>query len=225
MRISIAQLNPDALAASNIKIAIITNGGEGSWRGIKGYRRSLKCPFPVYMDTTRELYRAMGMQDGLDSNAAKSKERPKYHAHSIPIQVAFGVFRGLFRFPRGLPGSGSIPQLGGEVILKPDYECEWIHHMRNASDHTEAPDVARVAGCDLPTKAEADEFQAHQDSASSYAFSQSSSMAKAPLHGHDRDEEGRHWNRKSGLGGWMWRRKLRNDAAPRNHVSSFERPR
>jgi hypothetical protein len=54
---SIAKLDPDMLAAHNVKVAII---GCGGWKNIKTYRALFDCPFPLYSDTSRGLYTLMG---------------------------------------------------------------------------------------------------------------------------------------------------------------------
>jgi len=57
MRASIARLDPDTIAAAKVRVVIITNG---SWKGIKQYRQMMKCPFPMYVDPTLDLYRFLG---------------------------------------------------------------------------------------------------------------------------------------------------------------------
>jgi hypothetical protein len=54
---SIAHIDPDALKRHNIRLVIISNG---NWRHIKPYRELFKCPFPIYVDASRKLYRHMG---------------------------------------------------------------------------------------------------------------------------------------------------------------------
>lgn len=54
---SIAHIDPEALKRHNIRLVIISNG---NWRHIKPYRELFKCPFPIYVDASRKLYRHMG---------------------------------------------------------------------------------------------------------------------------------------------------------------------
>ena len=54
---SLALLDPVAIAKAGIRIVVISNG---SWKIIKSYRRILSCPFPIYVDGPRKLYRLMG---------------------------------------------------------------------------------------------------------------------------------------------------------------------
>lgn len=57
MQSSISQLDPDAVAASNIRVVVISCG---SWKIIKSYKRLFQCPFEVYVDAPRRLYQLMG---------------------------------------------------------------------------------------------------------------------------------------------------------------------
>jgi hypothetical protein len=54
---SLSQLDPDALEKAGIKVIIISNG---SWKIIKSYKELFKCPFPIYVDGPRKLYKLMG---------------------------------------------------------------------------------------------------------------------------------------------------------------------
>lgn len=54
---SVMQLDPEALAKANIRVAVISTG---SWKFIKKYRKLTKCPFPVYVDGAKRLYDLMG---------------------------------------------------------------------------------------------------------------------------------------------------------------------
>lgn len=69
---------------------------------------------------------------------------------------------------------GNIMQLGGEFILEPGFECSFAHRMTNfsseylhrtqlTSDHMEAPDILRLAGCAHPTKDETKQNQLAAD--------------------------------------------------------------
>lgn len=50
-----------------------------------------------------------------------------------------------------LADPGKLTQLGGEFVLGPGWTCSFAHRMSNTSDHMEAPDVLRRAGCENPT--------------------------------------------------------------------------
>ena len=54
---SIAHIDPEALKRHNIRLVVISNG---NWRHIKPYRELFKCPYPIYVDASRKLYRHMG---------------------------------------------------------------------------------------------------------------------------------------------------------------------
>lgn len=74
-----------------------------------------------------------------------------------------------------LADPGKLTQLGGEFVLSPGYNCDFAHRMTNTSsmstqcltcheiqltmtDHMEAPDVLREAGCPHPTRSEVQEI-------------------------------------------------------------------
>lgn len=53
-----------------------------------------KCPFPIYVDASRRLYRLMGMTKmSNDFGPFALKDRAAYHQHAVPRQVvgAIGV--------------------------------------------------------------------------------------------------------------------------------------
>ena len=57
---SVSQLDPLVLAAAGIRVIIISNG---SWKIIKSYRKLFGCPFPIYVDGPRRLYKLLGCVD------------------------------------------------------------------------------------------------------------------------------------------------------------------
>lgn len=64
--------DPADLEAAGTKIVII---GNGSPTMIKGYRDDIfKCPYPLYTDPSRELYKALGMTlKTFDAGSEKDK--------------------------------------------------------------------------------------------------------------------------------------------------------
>ncbi|OXG20365.1 hypothetical protein C366_01898 [Cryptococcus neoformans Tu401-1] len=146
---SISILSPEALEKAGIKVVII---GHGSWKVLKAYRRLFNCPFPIYVDGPKKLYSLMGMTKGAPKTAPWGhfwKGRAEYHQRAVPGQLAHGISNALFKMPVKPPGD--LTQLGGEFIFSPGSVCEFAHRMTHASDHMEAPEVIRLAGCDHPT--------------------------------------------------------------------------
>ncbi|WVQ81030.1 hypothetical protein IAT38_003137 [Cryptococcus sp. DSM 104549] len=144
---SISILSPEAMEKAGIRVVVI---GQGNWKIIKAYKRMFGCPFPIYVDTTADLYSYMGMTKPMTSFGPWYNGRADYHQSSVPNQIRKGLSNGLFRLPFARPGKNS--QDGGEFVLTPGFNCEFAHRMTTASDHMEAPDVARIAGCQYPTQ-------------------------------------------------------------------------
>lgn len=57
MLASIARLDPEEIAAANVRVVIITNG---SWKGISRYRELMGSRFPIYVDPELKLYKLLG---------------------------------------------------------------------------------------------------------------------------------------------------------------------
>lgn len=57
MLASISRLDPDEIAAEQVRVVIITNG---SWKGVSRYRELMGSKFPIYVDPELKLYRLLG---------------------------------------------------------------------------------------------------------------------------------------------------------------------
>ncbi|WVQ81031.1 hypothetical protein IAT38_003138 [Cryptococcus sp. DSM 104549] len=152
---SISILSPEAVEKAGIRVVII---GQGNWKTIKPYRKLFGCPFAMYVDPERKLYPHMGMTRLSTSwGPTWFNGRAEYHQKSVPMQIFSGAANAVVKMHQYNPGS--ISQLGGEFILTPGINCEFAHRMTHASDHMEAPDVLRIAGCASPTAAEVREIE------------------------------------------------------------------
>lgn len=138
---SLSQLDPAAIHAQGLNVIVIAHG---SWKIIKRYREVLKCPFPIYVDQSRRLYRLLGMTK-LSGDFGKPDERGAYNRNAVPKQIVLGLKNALLKMP--LKNPGNLSQLGGEFVLGPGLVCSFAHRMTNRSDHMEAPDVMDRAGC------------------------------------------------------------------------------
>ncbi|WWC85594.1 uncharacterized protein L201_000458 [Kwoniella dendrophila CBS 6074] len=151
---SLSLLDPVALEKAGIRVIIISNG---SWKIIKAYKKLFNCPFPIYVDGPRRLYQLMGMTKMTNDFGPLFKGRAAYHQRAVPGQLLHGLGNAFFRMPLANPGT--LTQLGGEFILTPGWNCEFAHRMTTTSDHMEAPDVLRLAGCANPTKSDVVELE------------------------------------------------------------------
>ncbi|WWC57874.1 uncharacterized protein I303_100409 [Kwoniella dejecticola CBS 10117] len=147
---SLSLLDPVALEKAGIRVVIISNG---SWKIIKAYKKLFNCPFPIYVDGPRRLYQLMGMTKMTNDFGPMFKGRAAYHQRAVPGQLLHGLGNAFFRMPLANPGT--LTQLGGEFVFTPGWNCEFAHRMTTTSDHMEAPDVLRAAGCAYPTKSDA----------------------------------------------------------------------
>jgi peroxiredoxin len=57
MTTAVSRLDPDEIAASNVRVVIITNG---SWKGIKKYSELVGSKFKIYTDPDLAVYRTLG---------------------------------------------------------------------------------------------------------------------------------------------------------------------
>ncbi|KAK4684869.1 hypothetical protein P7C73_g5294, partial [Tremellales sp. Uapishka_1] len=150
---SLALLDPVALEKAGIRVIVISNG---SWKIIKRYRELFNCPFPIYVDGPRRLYQLMGMTKLTNDFGPMFSGRATYHQRVVPTQLLHGLSNAFFRMPLANPGK--LTQLGGEFILSPGFNCDFAHRMTTTSDHMEAPDILRLAGCAHPTSTEVKEI-------------------------------------------------------------------
>jgi AhpC/TSA antioxidant enzyme len=138
----VATANPDALRDANIDLVIIS---DGSPKMIAAYRKIFKCPFPIYTDPTRNLYRALGMTlRTLDAGPAE--EAGDYITHG-PLGWMRMVLKNAVRMP--LANAGDIKQLGGEFLLGPGPVCHYAHRMHTTKSHVPVRELLERAGVDM----------------------------------------------------------------------------
>lgn len=137
---SISPLDPSTLRSHNVQIVLIA---PGSWKLIKKYRKLCQCPYPIYSDNTRHLYKLMGLTDFLGDDKRYQKTQS-----SSSSQTLKSLRNGFLKLP-GDPGS--VRQLGGEFIFGGGNACEFAHRMTTPSDHLEASAVLRTAGVEMPS--------------------------------------------------------------------------
>ncbi|KAL1642917.1 hypothetical protein SLS58_005159 [Diplodia intermedia] len=122
--------------------------GCGSPSMIPAYKAYTGCPFPIFADPTRALYRALGMSFSLDMGP----RRPEYMRGIAPPAWIAGQLKqvgqqtrrqGVRRAMRG----GNWLQVGGEFLFD-DGDVVWCHRMRNYRDHTEIKTLRRILEID-----------------------------------------------------------------------------
>jgi len=139
----VAQVKPEVLSSSNVKLLVI---GCGEWGLIKPYAELLEFPYPIYADPEKKTYSALGMTLRiLDRGPEESK--PSYVKHSF-IGGVVSSLGNAFKMGKFL-GAGDIKQLGGEFVLGPGNTCSYARRMQNTRDHTEVKELMKLVGIEL----------------------------------------------------------------------------
>jgi len=134
------QIPPSHLSATNppINISII---GCGQPPAVPEYKSRTSCPYPIYCDPDRNLYRALGMRCTLDLG----KKKPEY----IKSGILAGSMSSMWTMlrSRNIWKGGAFEQNGGEWVFVGE-EVRWCHRMRSTRDHAELEEVRGVLGLD-----------------------------------------------------------------------------
>ncbi|GAA6039409.1 hypothetical protein JCM8097_002843 [Rhodosporidiobolus ruineniae] len=118
----------------------------GSATLIPTYRARLDCPFPLYMDRSRKLYKALGMNKKT-WDMGSDKDKGSYIVKSNLGNVVSSTKAGLAmpHYP------GSQTQLGGEFVFSFDpatdsIQCDFAQRMSTTRNHAEIRDIFKAAG-------------------------------------------------------------------------------
>ncbi|GAA5959336.1 hypothetical protein JCM3765_006569 [Sporobolomyces pararoseus] len=121
----------------------------GSHRLIPTYRQRLDCPFPLYVDRSRKLYKTLGMTKS-SLGMGKDSEKGSYIKNSQWENVVNSTKNGLAmpRYP------GPQAQLGGEFVFTHHKEddsisCEYASRMHTTRAHAEIRELFAAAGVQL----------------------------------------------------------------------------
>ncbi|GAA5931161.1 peroxiredoxin-like family protein [Sporobolomyces koalae] len=121
----------------------------GSYKLIPTYRQRLDCPFPLYVDRSRTLYKTLGMTK---SSLSMGKEDAKgsYIKNSNWENMVNSTMNGIAmpRYP------GPQAQLGGEFVFTYNKEtdsvsCEYASRMHTTRAHAEIRELFAAAGVHL----------------------------------------------------------------------------
>lgn len=134
------------------------------------YAEASNCPYPIFTDPQRSLFKALGMTQTLELG-----EQPAYMRTNMITSSLRSVWQGIKQIPRGLVfKSGEMRQVGGEFLFEPldvttpiaeqpaptingeaaeEQQGEakhvtWAHRMRTTRDHAEIPELMEVLGLD-----------------------------------------------------------------------------
>ncbi|KAG9853321.1 hypothetical protein KCU98_g3353, partial [Aureobasidium melanogenum] len=116
--------------------------GCGSPSMIPFYKQATGCPFPIFAEPTRKLYKALGMTLTLNLTGPK---RPEYMKDISFNQWQIKQWTTMAKPPKGNSRfkGGNLLQIGGEFLFQ-DGQVVWCHRMKNMRGHAEVDVVKRV---------------------------------------------------------------------------------
>jgi len=119
--------------------------GCGSPELIRHYKAVTGCPFPIFADPTRQVFKNLGMN--INFNAVRNK-RPDYMKDISPLKWVHQQTAGQMKV-KGLKKfrGGNVFQIGGEFLFQ-DGQIAWCHRMRNFRNHAEVDTIKRVLEID-----------------------------------------------------------------------------
>ncbi|KAJ5703405.1 hypothetical protein N7493_011794 [Penicillium malachiteum] len=109
------------------------------------YATETKCPYPIYADPERKLYKEFGMVSNYGMGA-----RPEYFRRSMARVIGESMIQTLKHFGTGLMmKGGESSQNGGEFIFEAvdgseEKSLSWCHRMTNTRDHLGMDELKQV---------------------------------------------------------------------------------
>ena len=140
LRIFASSITPESLSALSIPTEVVVIGC-GQPHLIPTYVQETGCPFPIYADPTRKLYRLFRLTSTL--TLGKS---PEYMQRSLFSMVMSSLFQEL-RSGRNMLSGGDFRQVGGEFLFQ-NGKVTWCHRMKSTRDHAEVPLIRQQLGLD-----------------------------------------------------------------------------
>jgi len=136
-------ITPDTYFTMAIPTSIIIIG-LGAPGLIRHYRKTTGCPFPIFTDPTKSLYKTLGMSWSLDIG----RKRPEYMKDISPPAWLAGQLKQMSQTEANLRfRGGNWLYLGSEMLFEAG-EVVWVHRMKNYRDHAEVDVLRRVLGID-----------------------------------------------------------------------------
>ena len=124
----------DKFEEAGARLAVI---GQGTPAMARDFQRSQKVDLPVYIDATRDAYRAAGTKVATFNELLG----PRVLARGLRSSIGAGVHQGRTQ--------GHPAQLGGVLVVAPDGSVPYAHLADDASDNPPNDEVlaaARAAG-------------------------------------------------------------------------------
>jgi len=119
---------------------------------IPHYKQFTRCPFPIFADPSRQLYKTLGM---VVSANMFGKKRPDYMRDIGPAAWVAGqavTIQRSLKDPDGIRKrdvfrGGHPMQIGGEFLFD-DGEVVWCHRMKNYRNHAEVAVLRKLLELD-----------------------------------------------------------------------------
>ncbi|KAI5357318.1 Putative peroxiredoxin-like 2A/B/C, Thioredoxin-like superfamily [Septoria linicola] len=118
---------------------------------IPHYKTFTNCPFPMFADPSRQLFKRLGMNVSFNIG----RDRPEYMKDISPAAWAGGqvkTIKGSLTDPDGIRKrdvirGGNPFQIGGEFLFE-DGKAVWCHRMKNYRNHAEIKVLRRLLELD-----------------------------------------------------------------------------
>jgi hypothetical protein len=115
---------------------------------IPHYKSFTGCPFTMYADPTRSLFKRLGM----NTSFSVGKKKPDYMEKGLlgASKDELMLLRKSFKDPEGLRKrdllrGGNPMQIGGEFLFE-NGQVVWCHRMRDYRGHAEIETLRRLVG-------------------------------------------------------------------------------
>ena len=140
----VSEINMQTYFTMPIPTSIIVIGC-GSPALIPHYKAVTGCPFPIFADPSRELFKNLGMRITFD---ALGKKRPEYMKDISPLKWVHGQVKGQMKVSGLKKFKGGNPlQIGGEFLFQ-EGRVTWCHRMKNFRNHAEVDTIKRILEID-----------------------------------------------------------------------------
>ncbi|GAM89951.1 hypothetical protein ANO11243_079910 [Dothideomycetidae sp. 11243] len=108
---------------------------------IRHYKATTQCPFPIFADPSRRIFKLLGMRISFNVWGTK---RPEYMRNLKTTAWMAGQLRDVRSVePHKRYMGGNLLQIGGEFLFQ-DGEIAWCHRMRNYRGHAEMGVIKRI---------------------------------------------------------------------------------
>lgn len=137
------EINMQTYFTMSIPTSIVIIGC-GTPELIRQYKARTQCPFPIFADPSRRIFKHLGMSLSLNIGF----KRPEYFKSTNETAWLFKQFKEMSNTPgKKKWRSGNWLQVGGEFLFE-DGQVVWCHRMKSYRDHAEIDTLKRVLQID-----------------------------------------------------------------------------